>query len=156
MRPQFVVQEVLNGLKRNLTMTLAVVVTVGVSLSLFGSALLVRAQVGQMKDYWYDRVEVSIFLCGANSTAPSCALGAVTPEVRAQIEAEDPKVRRFVMQVLRERQRIGHRRVVHPAPKPGPKAKRRRGREMQECPQCGGTGPMECPVCGGDGWIAQE
>lgn len=88
MRPQFVVNEVVTGLKRNLTMTLAVVITVGVSLSLFGAALLVRAQVAQMKDYWYDRVEVSIFLCGEVSEAPSCAAGPVTDSQKQQILAD--------------------------------------------------------------------
>ena len=31
-----------------------------------------------MKDYWYDKVEVSIFLCSKGSDTPSCAGGAVT------------------------------------------------------------------------------
>ena len=33
-----------------------------------------------MKEYWYDRVQVSIFLCGADSdkSKPSCASGPVT------------------------------------------------------------------------------
>ena len=83
-------------------------------------------------------------------------IDAIGSHGRARIEEEDPKVRRFVMQVLRERRRIGHRRVVHPAPKPMPGARRRRGREMQECPQCGGTGSLDCSVCRGDGWIVQD
>ena len=43
-----------------------------------GASLLVRAQVSTMKDFWYDKVEVSIFLCGKVSDTPSCAAGAVT------------------------------------------------------------------------------
>lgn len=61
-RVQFVLSEIFIGIRRNLTMTLAVVVTVAISLSLFGSGLLIRSQVSTMKDYWYDRVEVSVFL----------------------------------------------------------------------------------------------
>ena len=102
MRPQFVIQEVTNGLKRNLTMTLAVVVTVGVSLSLFGSALLVRAQVAQMKDYWYDRVEVSIFLCGEVSEAPSCSAGPVTDVQKQQILADLDALKPLVEKVYYE------------------------------------------------------
>ena len=45
MRARFVLSEVGNGLRRNLTMTIAVIITVGVSLALFGVALLVRSQV---------------------------------------------------------------------------------------------------------------
>ncbi len=73
MRTTFVASEVGNGLRRNLTMTIAVIITVGVSLALFGVSLLVRAQVDTMKDFWYDRVEVSIFLCNDNSETPSCS-----------------------------------------------------------------------------------
>ena len=38
-------------------MTIAVILTVAVSLTLFGTGLMVRSQVDAMKDYWYDRVE---------------------------------------------------------------------------------------------------
>lgn len=104
MRPSFVVNEVRNGLRRNLTMTLAVIVTVGVSLSLFGAALLVRAQVAQMKDYWYDRVEVSIFLCGQVSEAPSCSGGAVSDTQKQQILADLDALKPLVEQVYYESQ----------------------------------------------------
>ena len=79
MKLRFILSETFQGLRRNLTMTFAVIITVAVSLTLFGAGLLVRAQVDSMKDYWYDRVEVSIFLCGASSSVPACSLGAVTP-----------------------------------------------------------------------------
>lgn len=62
MRAQLVMSEMLIGLRRNLTLSVAVIVTVAVSLALFGLGLLIRTQVNQMKGYWYDRVEVSIFL----------------------------------------------------------------------------------------------
>lgn len=97
MRAQFVLSEIGIGLRRNLTMTIAVVVTVMISLSLLGSGLLVRKQVEIMKDYWYDRVEVSVFLCGAESTAPSCAGRAIDPEQRQLLQAElegTPQVQR--------------------------------------------------------------
>ena len=61
MKFRYLLREVMTGLRRNITLTLAVMITVAVSLSLFGSSLLVRAQVQEMKDFWYDKVEVSIF-----------------------------------------------------------------------------------------------
>ncbi|MFA7323691.1 MAG: permease-like cell division protein FtsX [Candidatus Nanopelagicales bacterium] len=88
MRAQFVAREVGHGLRRNLTMTLAVMITVAVSLGLFGGALLLRAQVSTMKDFWYDKVEVSIFLCGDGSDAASCSGGAVTKAQRNQIKTD--------------------------------------------------------------------
>lgn len=86
MRAQFVMSEVGIGLRRNLTMTVAVIVTVAISLALFGAGLLIRAQVETMKDFWYDRVEVSVFLCGPDSVTPSCSGGAVTDQQRDEIE----------------------------------------------------------------------
>ena len=72
MRGQFVASEVVIGLRRNLTMTIAVVVTVAISLALFGAGLLMRSQVNTMKDFWYDKVEVSVFLCSNESDASAC------------------------------------------------------------------------------------
>jgi cell division transport system permease protein len=66
-------------------MTLALIVSVAVSLSLVGAALLLSAQVERMKGYWYDKIEVSIFLCGNTSVAFTCT-GAVTDEQRKNVE----------------------------------------------------------------------
>ena len=45
MRFHYVFSEIMTGLRRNLTMTLAVVITVAISLGFLGTGLLVRAQV---------------------------------------------------------------------------------------------------------------
>ena len=86
MRARFLLTEVRIGLRRNLTMTFAVVVTTAISLSLLGVGLLANAQVSAMKDYWYDKIEVSVFLCGNLSDSPSCAAGVVTPTQRLSIQ----------------------------------------------------------------------
>ena len=65
MRAGFLLSEVRIGLRRNLTMTFAVIVTTAISLSLLGIGLLSNAQVNAMKDYWYDKIEVSVYLCGS-------------------------------------------------------------------------------------------
>jgi len=105
MRAKFVLGEVGTGLRRNLTMTVAVIITVAVSLGLFGGGLLVRAQVDQMKDYWYDKVEVSIFLCGKISEAQSCTGGPITPEQRDQIKTDLESLKPVVEQVYFESQK---------------------------------------------------
>ncbi len=102
MRASFVASEVGSGLRRNLTMTLAVIITVAVSLGLFGASLLVRAQVSTMKDFWYDKVEVSIFLCGKGSDTPSCAGGAVTAAQRDQIKADLESLKPLVEEIYYE------------------------------------------------------
>ena len=88
MRARFLLSEVGIGLRRNMTMTFAVIVTTAISLSLLGIGLLSNAQVGAMKDYWYDKIEVSVFLCGSLSESPSCAGGVVTSEQRLQIQQD--------------------------------------------------------------------
>jgi cell division transport system permease protein len=102
MRAQFVASEVGNGLRRNLTMTLAVIITVAVSLGLFGASLLVRAQVSTMKDFWYDKVEVSLFLCSKGSDTPSCGGEAVTAAQRDQIKADLESLRPLVEDIFYE------------------------------------------------------
>jgi cell division transport system permease protein len=84
---QYLAGEIGTGLRRNVTMTVAVVVTVAISLALFGAALLIRAQAETMKDYWYDKIEISVFLCNDFDTGATCASGAVSAEQRATIEA---------------------------------------------------------------------
>lgn len=102
MRAQFVASEVGNGLRRNLTMTLAVIITVAVSLGLFGASMLVRAQVTTMKDFWYDKVEVSIFLCSKGSDTPSCSGEAVTQAQRDQIKSDLESLRPLVQEIFYE------------------------------------------------------
>ncbi len=95
MQMQYLAGEIGTGLRRNVTMTVAVVVTVAISLALFGAALLIRAQAETMKDYWYDKIEISVFLCNDFDTGATCASGAVSDEQRATIETtleQNPEV----------------------------------------------------------------
>ena len=85
MRAQFVLSEMLIGLRRNLMMSIAVVLTVGISLTLLGVALFARSQVNSSKDYWYDKVEVSVFLCADGDAAEPCNGRAVTEDQRKSI-----------------------------------------------------------------------
>lgn len=91
-------------------MTLAVIITVAVSLGLFGASLLVSSQVSTMKDFWYDKVEVSIFLCGRNSDTPSCAGGAVTKAQRDQINSDLESLRPLVEDIFYESQEEAYER----------------------------------------------
>ncbi|MEE1937848.1 permease-like cell division protein FtsX [Streptomyces sp. TRM 70361] len=90
MRAQFVLSEIGVGLRRNLTMTFAVIVSVALSLALLGGAVLARQQVSSMKGFWYDKVQVSIYLCNKNDaeTDPNCAKGAVTAQQKRQIKSD--------------------------------------------------------------------
>lgn len=89
MRAQFVAHEVWVGLRRNLTMTIAVVATVAISLALFGTGLLINSQVNSMKDYWDGKIQVSVFLCVKSSPNPDCKGNIPVPSSqKKQIKAE--------------------------------------------------------------------
>jgi len=75
MRAKYVLAEVLVGLWRNVTMTIAMMITMTVSLSMLGASLLMYLQVDKMKEFYYQQVEVSIYL-----------KNDVTPEQRSDLE----------------------------------------------------------------------
>jgi cell division transport system permease protein len=61
-RLRFVLSEMTIGLRRNLSMTVAVILTVAIGLGLLGGAWLVSRQINTMKDYWFGKIQVSVFL----------------------------------------------------------------------------------------------
>jgi cell division transport system permease protein len=86
MRAQFVLQEVWTGLRRNLTMTIALIVVVAISLALLGTGLLFVKQVDNTRTYWQGKVQLSIYLCISTSVSPQCHQnGPTTVAERAQI-----------------------------------------------------------------------
>jgi cell division transport system permease protein len=86
MRAQFVFSEVWTGLRRNLTMTIALIVVVAISLSLLGTGLLFVKQVDNTRTYWQGKVELSVYLCTATSVSPQCQQnGPATAAERATI-----------------------------------------------------------------------
>ncbi|MGD8148440.1 permease-like cell division protein FtsX [Ornithinimicrobium sp. Y1694] len=103
MRPGFLLGEVANGLRRNASMIVSVVLVTMVSLFFLGIGLLAQQQVNTAKGYWYDRVQVSIFLCTPDSTdVASCSGGAVTDDQRDQIEADLEGLRPLVTDIYHE------------------------------------------------------
>jgi cell division transport system permease protein len=85
MRSNFVFQEIWVGLRRNLTMTVALIVVVAISLSLLGTGLLFVKQVDRTRTYWQSQVEISVYLCYKGDINPNCH-GAVTPAQLQSLE----------------------------------------------------------------------
>ncbi|WP_084039449.1 permease-like cell division protein FtsX [Demequina sp. NBRC 110053] len=114
MRLRFILGEVANGLRRNSTMALSVVLVTFVSLTFVGAAVLTQMQVQQLKDAWYGRVEVSIFMCPPNSLYEQCAGGAVTAQQEADIRAvlEEGSVADLVDEVYYETREEMHENIV--------------------------------------------
>jgi len=68
MRLKYVMSEVLVGLWRNVTMTIAMIITMTVSLTLLGASVLLYWQVDSMRTVYYQQVEVSVFLNPTGTT----------------------------------------------------------------------------------------
>src|SRR3954464_6693737 len=88
MRAQFVLQEIWIGLRRNLTITIALVVTVAIAMALFGTGVLLKMQVDKSNNYWSDKVEVSVYLCNKLSANPACRKTEPTQQAKDQIKSQ--------------------------------------------------------------------
>lgn len=77
MRFGFILQEVWQGLRRNTSMVISVILVTFVSLTFVGSAILLQMQIDQMKGFWYDKAQVVVYLCTDNSDNENCIDGAV-------------------------------------------------------------------------------
>lgn len=99
MRAKYVLSEVAVGLWRNVTMTVAMIITMTVSLALLGASVLMFWTVADMKEYYYAEIEVAIFLTDEvtddQRKALADALGS-DPMVKHQIhESKDEAYKRF-------------------------------------------------------------
>ncbi|TXK17182.1 permease-like cell division protein FtsX [Homoserinibacter sp. GY 40078] len=90
MRLGLILSEVGQGFRRNLSMVVSVILVTFISLTFFGAAVLLQLQIGQMKGYWYDRAEVTVYMCSA--IVPTCDGADATEEqidaVKAQLEGD--------------------------------------------------------------------
>lgn len=74
------------GLRRNVSMVVSIILVTFISLTFVGAAVLLQMQINQMKNYWYDKAQVAIYLCTGYEEAPLCPAGEVTDEQKAVIE----------------------------------------------------------------------
>nr|WP_221218020.1 MULTISPECIES: permease-like cell division protein FtsX [unclassified Mycolicibacterium] len=93
------INEVFTGLRRNVTMTVAMILTTAISLGLFGGGLLVLRMAEQSRHIYLDRVESQIFLTDDISSNDQTCDGDLCKALRAKIEARnDVKSVRFLNQ----------------------------------------------------------
>lgn len=86
MRFGFLLNEVLTGLRRNVTMTVAMILTTAISIGLFGGGLLVVGLADHSRQIYLDRVESQVFLTNdISANDPTCSQDACKA-LRAQIE----------------------------------------------------------------------
>ncbi len=102
MRLQFMLSEIWIGLRRNLSIAVSVMLVTTVSLYLLGLGLLAQREVDTLKGYWYDRIQVSVFLCGEDSAEPNCAGKPVTDEQKATLRDQLEQMKPLVKNVYFE------------------------------------------------------
>jgi cell division transport system permease protein len=67
-------------------MVISIVLVTFISLTFVGTAILLQAQISQMKNYWFDRAQVAIYMCTDFSTQGSCDQQAAIPDQKLAIE----------------------------------------------------------------------
>lgn len=92
MRARYIVSEILQGLWRNLTMVISVVIVTAVSLTFVGAGLVMQKEIVELRHTLVQESQVTIYLCSKHSTAASCAGGPATDaqigEVRDALRSE--------------------------------------------------------------------
>jgi cell division transport system permease protein len=84
MQLRYVFSELGQGLRRNLSMHIAVILTLFVSLTLVGFGMLVREQSIRATDQWGSELQITAFLCKDRDANPACS-GAVTDAQKERI-----------------------------------------------------------------------
>ncbi|GAA2169092.1 permease-like cell division protein FtsX [Pedococcus bigeumensis] len=102
MRVQFMLSEIWIGLRRNLSIAISVMLVTMVSVYLMGIGFLAQGQVDTLKGYWYDRIQVSIFMCGKDSLDVNCDGKAVTDEQRDALRSQLDEMKPLVKNVYYE------------------------------------------------------
>ncbi|BCZ20349.1 permease-like cell division protein FtsX [Mycobacterium senriense] len=97
MRFGFLLNEVLTGFRRNVTMTAAMILTTAISIGLFGGGLLVVRLADNSREIYLDRVETQVFLTDDISANDTTCASAPCKGLRDKIDArQDVKSVRFV------------------------------------------------------------
>lgn len=86
MRFGLVLGEVANGLKRNISVVISVILVTFVSLGFVGAAILMQLQINQMKTFWFDRAQVAIYMCTQYDQSATCDGTDVSEEQLAAVE----------------------------------------------------------------------
>ena len=120
MRANFVMSGVAQGMRRNLLMTIALVLTTAVSLSFVAGAILGGIEIHRFQHLYEGKLNASIYLCPGKSgqvvsdnviTANACST-AVTAEQEAALEGQlkaDPRVASVAFVSVQEAYQIGLR-----------------------------------------------
>jgi cell division transport system permease protein len=97
MQLRYVFSELGQGLRRNLSMHIAVILTLFVSLTLVGFGVLLREQSIKATDQWGSELQITVFLCKARDDNPACTAEVTDAQKQAisQVVDDSPEVDDF-------------------------------------------------------------
>ena len=100
MQLRYVFSELGQGLRRNLSMHLAVVLTLFVSLTLVGFGVLLSQQADRAGEQWGNELQVTVFLCRDNDDNPACPTEVTDAQQQAieKVVDENPEVSSFYVE----------------------------------------------------------
>jgi cell division transport system permease protein len=85
MQLRYVFTELGNGLRRNLSMHIAVILTLFVSLTLVGLGFLLNQEAKKVSEQWGNQLTVTVYLCSRHDGNPACTSQA-TDAQKQQIQ----------------------------------------------------------------------
>ncbi|MDR0950968.1 MAG: permease-like cell division protein FtsX [Candidatus Ancillula sp.] len=96
MRSQFILSEVFQNLRRNVFMSISVILVTFISLVFVGAAGIFQMQITKSKGDWYDKVEVAVYLCPDYETSYTCPTG------EGATDADVDKVKKIIASDLKD------------------------------------------------------
>jgi cell division transport system permease protein len=96
MRANFVLSGVAAGIRRNVSMTIALVLSTSIALAFVGAALLANTEITKFKHVYEGKINVSVYLCAQHESGQGKCVARTTPAQTNAIQAQlnsDPVVK---------------------------------------------------------------
>jgi len=97
MQLRYVFTELGHGLRRNLSMHLAVVLTLFVSLTLVGLGVILNQEAKRTAEHWGNQLQITVYLCAKQDSNPACTTPVTEPQKAAivKVVSQNPQVSSF-------------------------------------------------------------
>jgi len=110
----FLLKETWEGITRNFTMVISIVLVTFVSLTFVSIAALLQVQVGNLKNFWYDKAQIVIYLCNEYSPDRECPSGAITENEQIAVagQLKSPALSSYIDAYFFESQDEAYQRLL--------------------------------------------
>jgi cell division transport system permease protein len=86
MQLRYVFTELGSGLRRNLSMHIAVILTLFVSLTLVGMGVLLNQEAHRVADRWGSQLQITVYMCTRQDSNPACTSAVTTAQKAALVK----------------------------------------------------------------------